>query len=96
MKRITTLISGAILATAMASPVLAGGKTVTGAPTTMPPAALAAAHAQPATTFTVKFVVDTYLFTSPQIAAFIAAFKQDIATATGVSEDRINVVVAAQ
>ena len=72
MTRITTLICSAILATAAASPVLAGGKSVAGAPTTVPPAVrVAVGKARPNA---IRGVPGRDAVTSEEISRLIASF----------------------
>lgn len=72
MTRITTLICSAILATATASPVLAGGKTVAGAPTTVPPAVrVAGGRARPDA---IRGVPGRDAVTSYEISRLLASF----------------------
>lgn len=72
MTRITTLICGALLATATASPVLAGGKTVAGAPTTVPPAVRVAVGK--ARTDAIRGFPGQDAVTSYEISRLIASF----------------------
>lgn len=72
MKKITALLCCASLAFAFASPALAGGKTVAGAPTTIPPAVrVAFGKARPDA---IRGVPGRDAVTSYEISRLIASF----------------------